>query len=134
MKKGKKEKPFVIHRALLGSLERFIGVLIEHYGGAFPLWIAPVQIKILPISDKHIEYGKEILDELRSISFRVEMNKKNETVSKKIRESEIEKVPYLLIIGDREIENKTVRVRERGKGDIGEMKIKDFIKIIGKAE
>jgi len=132
--KGKKEKPFVIHRALLGSLERFIGVLIEHYGGAFPLWIAPVQIKILPISDKHIEYGKEILDELRSISFRVEMNKKNETVSKKIRESEIEKVPYLLIIGDREIENKTVRVRERGKGDIGEMKIKDFIKIIGKAE
>jgi threonyl-tRNA synthetase len=126
--KGEKEKPFVIHRALLGSLERFIGVLIEHYGGIFPFWLAPIQIKILPISDKHIGYGKEILTELKSAGFRVEMNEKNETVSKKIREAEMQKIPYLLIVGDREMENKTVRVRKRGKGDIGEIKIKDFIK------
>ncbi len=128
--KGEKEKPFVIHRALLGSLERFIGILIEHYGGAFPFWFAPVQIKILPISAKHIEYGKEILTELKLAEFRVEMNEKNETVSKKIREGEMQKIPYILIIGGREAENKTVRVRERGKGDIGEKKLKDFVKEI----
>jgi len=131
-KKGEKKRPFVIHRALLGSLERFIGVLIEHYGGAFPLWLAPVQIKILPISDKHTEYGKEILAELKSAGFRVEINKKNETVSKKIRGAEIQKIPYLLIVGDREKENKIIRIRERGKGDIGEMKVEDFIKDLKK--
>ncbi len=123
--KGEKERPIMIHRALLGSLERFIGVLLEHYTGALPLWLSPVQISIIPISDKHLKYAETIEKELKS--FRVEIKKENETVSKKIREGEIQKIPYLLVVGDNEIKNKSVRVRERGKGDIGEIKINKFI-------
>ena len=123
---GQAERPFVIHRALLGSLERFIGVLIEHYGGAFPVWLAPVQIQIIPVSEKHIAYGEKIFASLHEENFRVELNIKNETVSKKIRQGEIQKIPYLLVIGDQEEKNKTVRVRERGKGDIGEMSLQRF--------
>ncbi len=131
--KGATERPFVIHRALLGSLERFIGVLIEHYGGAFPMWLAPVQIQIIPVSEKHIAYGEKVLSLLKAENFRAELNIKNETVSKKIRQAEMQKIPYLLVIGDREEEADTVRVRERGKGDIGEIKIKDFVKKIKSA-
>jgi len=124
--KGEKERPIMIHRALLGSLERFIGILLEHYTGALPLWLSPVQISIIPISDKHLKYAETIEKELGS--FRVEIKKENETVSKKIREGEIQKIPYLLVVGDNEIKNKSVRVRERGKGDMGEIKINKFLK------
>jgi len=123
--KGEKERPIMIHRALLGSLERFIGILLEHYTGALPLWLSPVQISIIPISDKHLKYAETIEKELGS--FRVEIKKENETVSKKIREGEIQKIPYLLVVGDNEIKNKSVRVRKRGKGDMGEIKINKFI-------
>ncbi len=123
--KGEKERPIMIHRALLGSLERFIGVLLEHYTGALPLWLSPVQISIIPISDKHLKYAETIEKELKS--FRVEIKKENETVSKKIREGEIQKIPYLLVVGDNEIKADSVRVRERGKGDIGMMKLNKFL-------
>ncbi len=128
--KGEKEKPYMIHRALCGSLERFIGVLIEHYAGAFPFWISPVQIKILPVSDKFNKYAKEIKEELKD--FRVEVADQKETISKKIREGEIEKIPYLLIVGEKEKNNKNVSVRKRGKEDLGQMSMKKFKEIIFK--
>ena len=121
--KGKKQQPIMIHRALLGSLERFIGVLIEHYAGAFPFWLAPAQVWIIPIGKKHIKYANQIEKELLKKGFRVEAKNENETVSKKIRNGEIQKIPYLLIVGDKELKAKTVRVRERDKGDIGEIKL-----------
>jgi len=123
--KGKKEEPFMIHRALLGSLERFFGVLIEHYGGAFPFWLAPVQIQVIPISLKQNKYAEEIAKKLKG--FRVKINSDDNTLGKKIREGEIQKIPYLLIIGEKEKKNKTVRVRKREKGDIGEMKLEKFV-------
>ncbi len=128
--KGEKEKPYMIHRALCGSLERFIGVLIEHYAGAFPFWLSPLQIKILPISDRFNKYAKEIKEELKD--FRVEVVEQKETISKKIREGEIEKIPYLLIVGEKEKKNKNVSVRKRGKGDLGQMSLKKFKEIIVK--
>ncbi len=130
--KGKKKEPIMIHRALLGSMERFFGVLIEHYAGAFPLWLSPVQACIIPISSKHSKYSHSIFKELSSFGLRVELKDENETVSKRIRQGEIQKIPYILVIGDEEMKNKTIRVRKRGKGDIGEIKIDVFIKKIKK--
>lgn len=126
--KGEKERPFVIHRALLGSVERFMGILIEHYGGNFPMWLAPVQVQIIPISDKHIDYADSIASELKKNGYRVEISSKNLTVGKKIREAEMQKVPYVFVVGDEEVKNKSVRIRERSKGDIGEKKLRDFLK------
>jgi threonyl-tRNA synthetase len=113
----------MIHRALLGALERFIGVLLEYYGGNLPFWLSPEQIWVIPIGSRHEKYAKKVAEELKENGLRVELNEENETVSKKIREGEIQKIPYLLVVGDTEIKNKSVRVRERGKGDIGEMKL-----------
>jgi len=124
--KGKKKEPIMIHRALLGSLERFIGVLLEHYEGALPVWLSPVQAWIIPITSRHEKYADEIKKKFSS--FRTELKNENETVSKKIRQGEIQKIPYLLVIGDKEMKNKTIRIRERGKGDIGEMKVDKFIR------
>ena len=126
--KGEKEKPLMLHRALTGSLERFIGVLIEHYAGALPFWLSPVQIKILPISDKFNKYANEVKKELES--YRVKVFNESETISKKIRQGEIEKIPYLLIVGEKEKNSKTVSVRKRGKGDIGVKIIEEFKNII----
>lgn len=126
--KGEKEKPLMLHRALTGSLERFIGVLIEHYAGAFPFWLSPVQIKILPISDKFIDYANEIKKELED--YRIKISSENETISKKIRQGEIEKIPYLLIVGEKEKNSKTISVRKRGEGDLGTKTIKEFKEII----
>jgi threonyl-tRNA synthetase len=126
-KKGKKKRPIMIHRALLGSLERFIGVLLENYGGALPLWLSPEQIWIIPIGKRHEKYAKEIEKSLQLLGFRVQLKNENETVSKKIREGEIQKIPYMLVVGDKEIGAETVRVRKRQKGDIGEMKLAKFI-------
>ncbi len=122
---GKRKEPIMIHRALLGSLERFIGVLIEHYAGAFPLWLSPVQLWIIPIANRHNKYAESVKAKLDS--FRVEIKEENETVSKKIREGETQKIPYLLVVGDKEKKNKSVRARKRGKGDIGEMPLDKFI-------
>ncbi|MEA3292947.1 MAG: threonine--tRNA ligase [Patescibacteria group bacterium] len=127
-KKGKKEQPIMIHRAILGSLERFIGVLLENYGGALPFWLAPEQIWIIPISSKEKTYAKKIAKEL--FSFRAKVKDENETVSKKIREASIQKIPYALVIGKKEMKEKTIRIRQREKGDIGEMKLSMFIKKI----
>jgi len=115
--KGEDERPVVIHRAISGSLERFMGVMIEHFAGAFPVWLAPVQVAVIPISEKHDEYAKDIAVKLKSENIRVELKNENETLGKKIREAEMQKIPYLLIVGDKEVEAKTVSVRERGKGD-----------------
>ncbi len=123
--KGEKEQPFMLHRALFGSFERFIGLLIEHYAGAFPFWLSPVQIKILPVGEAHRDYACQIAKKLAQ--FRVKIDDNNETIGKKIRSGEMEKIPYLLVVGEKEIENQSVSVRQRGKIDLGEMKIEDLI-------
>jgi len=128
--KGKKERPIMIHRALLGSLERFIGVLIENFSGAFPLWLSPEQIWIIPIGNRHEKYANQLKNELSS--FRVEVKDENETVSKKIREGEIQKIPYLLVVGDKEMKSNSVRIRQRNKGDIGMIKFNKFLEKITK--
>lgn len=127
---GQEHAPAVLHVAVLGSIERFMGVLIEHYAGAFPVWLSPVQAVILPISDNQNEWAEKVYEELKAEGIRVEINKNNETLGKKIRESEMQKIPYLLVVGDKEIEAKSVAVRQRSKGDIGQSEIKDFIKKI----
>jgi len=126
-RKGKKAQPIMIHRALLGSLERFIGVLLEHYAGVLPLWLAPSQVWVIPVGSEHRKYAKEIAEKLKNEGFRSQAQIEAETVSKKIREGEIQKIPYLLVVGDKEIKQKSVRVRKRGKGDIGEMKLTKFL-------
>jgi threonyl-tRNA synthetase len=126
---GKERRPFMVHRALLGSIERFFGVLIEHYAGAFPLWLAPIQAKVLPISDKHLDYAEKVYQELREAGIRVELDSSNESIGKKIREAEMKKVPYMLIVGDKEKEAGTVAVRSRAKDDLGAMDLKKFIKM-----
>jgi threonyl-tRNA synthetase len=126
--RGEKERPFVLHRALFGSFERFIGVLIEHYAGAFPFWLAPVQIRIIPISDKHNEYAEKVKKQLAD--FRVEIDAESETMGKKIRNGELHKIPYLLVVGDKEIAANSVAVRERGKKEIEVMELNKFIEKI----
>ena len=128
--KGQKQQPIMIHRALLGSLERFIGVLIEHYAGAFPVWLSPVQAKVLTIGKAHIKYGRNIYYKLIDSGIRAEINDENETIGKKIRDAEMIKIPYVLVVGDREVKSKSVAVRLRGKGDIGAIKFDKFLKNI----
>jgi len=126
-KRGKKKKPLMIHRALLGSLERFIGVLLEHYAGLLPLWLAPVQVWIIPVGKRHIKYANYVNSQLTTYNLRTEVKDENETVSKKVREGEMQKIPYILVVGDKEIKTKSVRVRSKNK-DLGEMKLDEFIK------
>ena len=127
---GEKHRPVMLHRVIFGSIERFIGILIEHFAGAFPTWLAPVQVKILPISEKHLEYAKKIYNELFAKGIRVEIDASNEKVGYKIRKTQMEKVPYMLVVGDKEQENDTVAVRSRELGDEGVEKIEEFIKKI----
>ena len=124
---GQKYRPIMIHRVAFGSIERFIGILIEHFAGKFPVWLAPVQVKILPVSDKSLEYAKSIEAQMRARGLRVETDSRNEKIGYKIRESQLEKLPYMLIVGDKEREEKTVSVRRRDKGDVGAMKVEEFI-------
>jgi len=126
-KNGHKERPIMIHRALLGSLERFTGVLLEHYAGGLPLWLSPEQIWIIPVGSKNIKYANFVNKELATNNLRTIVKNENETVSKKIREGEIQKIPYLLVVGDKEQKSKSVRVRTKGK-DIGERKLSKFLK------
>jgi len=123
---NKPHQPIMIHRALFGSMERFFGVLIEHYGGAFPLWLAPVQVAVLPITDRVNEYAEEVVRELRAAGIRVESNLRSEKIGAKIRDAQLQKVPFMLVLGDREMEQKVVAVRERAQGDIGVMSLGEF--------
>jgi len=129
---GKEERPFVLHRALFGSFERFIGLLIEHYAGAFPVWLSPIQVAILPISDKQITYAKEVADILSDENIRFNISNENETLGKRIRKAEIEKMPYILVVGEKEALSKTVSVRKRGKGDLGVQSIHSLLEEIKK--
>ncbi len=124
---GKKHRPYMVHRALLGSVERFMGVLIEHYAGKFPTWLAPVQVKILPITDNQLGYGGEVLAKLKAAGIRAEMDDRNEKVGFKIREAQLEKVPYMLVVGQKEVDEGKVAVRDRSKGDQGATELDAFI-------
>ena len=129
---GKAHRPVVIHRAILGSSDRFISFLLEETKGALPLWIAPVQIKILPITDNQQEYAYKIKEELQKNEIRVEVDDRNEKTGYKIREAQLQKIPYMLIVGEKEVESNTVAIRSREEGDIGTKDIKDFIEMIKK--
>ena len=123
---GNKQKPFVIHRAVFGSFERFTGILLEHFDGALPFWLSPTQVAVLAINDKVLDYANQIAGELKEKNIRVELDSRNETIGKKIRNAEVEKISYILVIGDKEEKNGTVSVRERGKGDLGAQKLEKF--------
>ena len=129
-KDGQHKEVVVIHRALYGSIERFMGCLIEHYAGAFPLWLAPVQVVVMPITDKERKFAKEIKEKCHKQGLRTEMNDKSEKINFRIREAELQKVPYILVVGAKEIQDKTVSVRKRGRGNMGAMKLKDFFSLI----
>jgi threonyl-tRNA synthetase len=124
---GKEERPYMLHRALFGSFERFIGLLIEHYAAAFPLWLSPVQVKVIPVGEGHFERVKEIVEILKKEDIRVEADLDSETVGYKIRKAEKEKSPFMLVIGDKEIEKGNVNVRERGVKDQYESSLEEFI-------
>ena len=124
---GKKHRPYMVHRALLGSVERFMGVLIEHYAGKFPTWLSPVQVKVLPITDNQLDYSKEVLAKLRKAGLRAEIDDRNEKVGFKIREAQLEKIPYMLVIGQKEADESKVAVRDRTKGDQGAQDLEPFI-------
>ena len=123
---GEKHRPVMIHRALLGSLERFIGVITEHFAGAFPAWLSPVQVKLLPVTDRAMDYAKNVAAQLDSQGFRVEVDGRNEKIGKKIREATLEKIPFMLVVGDRDMEAGTVSVRTRTGEDLGAMSLADF--------
>ena len=129
-KDGSKKTPIMIHRALFGSFDRFIGIITEHFAGAFPTWLASVQIRILPIADKHKEYSQKLLKEFEELDLRVELDDREEKIGYKIREAQLQKIPYMLIIGDKEIEANAVGVRSRKDGDIGQMSVQAFVEKI----
>jgi threonyl-tRNA synthetase len=124
---GLKHRPVMIHRVVYGSIERFIGILIENYAGAFPLWLAPKQIMVMPITDKQKDYAKKVYDELFAAGYRVHMDDRSEKIGYKIREAQVQKIPYMLVLGEKEVQDGTVAVRHRGEGDIGAMKLADLM-------
>ncbi|MDY0019153.1 MAG: threonine--tRNA ligase, partial [Anaerolineae bacterium] len=130
---GREHQPYMIHRALLGSLERFFGILVEHYGGAFPVWLAPEQIRVIPIADRHVEYAKQVEERLRQAHFRVVADTSTSRMNAKIREAQMQKVPYMLVIGDREAEAGAVSVRMRSGEDKGAMPLEEFVALAKKA-
>ncbi len=123
---GAKHRPVMLHRVIFGSIERFIGILIEHYAGAFPVWLAPVQVKILPIADVHIDYAKKVQEEFAKKGIRVELDDREEKIGYKIREAQLEKVPYMAIIGDKEVEASAIGLRSRSEGDLGQISLAEF--------
>ncbi|HQV32131.1 MAG TPA: threonine--tRNA ligase [Calditrichia bacterium] len=127
---NQRHQPIMVHRALMGSLERFFGILIEHFGGAFPTWLAPVQVMVLPIADRHHDYARELEARFRKENVRVEVDLRNEKIGFKIREAQVQKVPYMLVIGDKEMENGQVAVRHREEGDRGAMDSGEFLKLL----
>ena len=131
---GEKHRPIMIHRVLFGSIERFIGILIEHFAGKFPAWLAPVQVKLLPVSDKYFDYGQKVMQQLKEKGIRVEMDERSEKLGYKIREARMDKVPFMAILGEKEQANGTVSVRmrdaEEDKQDLGEMKIEELLEVL----
>ncbi len=127
---GSRQEPVMLHRAILGSFERFIGILIEHYEGAFPAWLAPTQAVIANITDKQAEYGQKVEDSLKNKGFRAHADLRNEKIGFKIREHTIQKVPYLLVVGDKEVETQTVAVRARSGEDLGSMTLEAFEQLL----
>jgi len=121
----------MLHRTILGSMERFFGILIEHYAGAFPTWLAPIQAVLIPISDRHLEHTEAVAKRLQKLGVRTEVYSQNEPMRVKIAKAQEQKVPYMLVIGDKEIESDTVGVRERTAGDIGAMSLSDFAEKVG---
>jgi threonyl-tRNA synthetase len=126
-KDNQPQVPLIIHRAPLGTHERFIGFLLEHYAGRFPVWLAPLQVKVLPISDKFMDYAQTVLDKLKKADIRAELDDRSEKIGKKIRDTEVAKVPYMLVIGEKEVNDEKVSVRAHGKGDAGTVKADEFI-------
>ncbi len=124
---GGRSRPYMVHRAILGSMERFMGVLIEHYGGAFPLWLAPVQALVIPIADRHLEYAEAVKTQLQAGGFRAEINSRGERMNLKIRNAQLQKIPYMLVVGDAEINDQAVAVRHRESGDLGVMPIPQLV-------
>jgi len=129
---GKQHRPYMVHRALLGSLERFFGILIEHYAGAFPVWLAPEQVRVLPITEKQLEYAESVVRTLAEKDFRVTLDRKSEKIGGKIRRARGEKIPYMLIIGQKEAEASTVSVRSRTDADLGVMPLEAFVGMLAK--
>ena len=131
---GEKHRPIMIHRVVYGSLERFMGILIEHYAGKFPVWLSPVQVKILPVSDKYLDYAREVAESLKAHNIRIEIDDRDEKLGFKIREARLDKVPYMLILGEKEQAAGMVSVRQRDaeaeKQDMGQMLIEEFVKIL----
>ncbi len=127
---GEKHRPVMIHRVVLGSIERFIGVITEHFAGAFPTWLSPVQVKVLPVTDRAAEYADQVASKLDNMGFRVDVDHRNEKIGKKIREAQLEKVPYMLVVGDRDMENGTVSPRHRADGDLGAMAFDEFVALL----
>ena len=127
---GEKHRPIMIHRVAFGSIERFIGILIEHYAGKFPVWLSPVQVKILPVSEKFADYAEKVSDALKEAGVRVETDDRSEKLGYKIRSAQMEKVPYMLIVGEKEVEGECVSVRRRDEGDIGSMSVDEFAKLV----
>ena len=124
---GEKHRPIMIHRVAFGSIERFIGILIEHFAGAFPLWLAPEQVRVLAISDKHLDYANEVLNTLKAAGIRANIDTRSEKIGYKIREAQLQKIPYMLVLGDKEKESGTVAVRSRSEGDLGAISIDEFV-------
>ncbi|HIQ49113.1 MAG TPA: threonine--tRNA ligase, partial [Aquifex aeolicus] len=127
---NQRHRPYMIHRALLGSIERFTGILLEHYAGLLPLWLSPTQVMIVPIADRHHEYAKEVLETLQEKNIRAEIDLREERMNAKIRDAELKKIPVILVIGDREVKNKTVSVRTKKGGNLGAMEVPKFIEWI----
>ncbi|NIN68499.1 MAG: threonine--tRNA ligase [Anaerolineae bacterium] len=130
---GKEARPYMVHRALLGSLERFFGILIEHHAGAFPVWLAPVQAVLIPITDRHVEYARQVETRLRATGLRTEVDARSERMQAKIRDAQLQKIPYMLVIGDREVESGAVAVRLRTEEDLGAKPVEEFIALVGEA-
>lgn len=129
---GQKHRPIMIHRVVLGSVERFIGILLEHYAGKFPLWLSPVQVKILPISERFVDYAKAVEKELQQQGFRCEIDLRDEKIGYKIRSARMERIPYMLVVGEKEVENRTVSVRKREEGDLGSVSVKELLEMLHK--
>jgi len=129
---GEKKRPVMLHRTIMGSLERFIGILIEQFAGSLPTWLAPVQVRLLPIADRHLDYGRKLEKILLEQRIRVELDEDNEKIGSKIRKAELEKIPYMLIFGDQEISNDSINIRKRGEGDQGPSSLEQFISQISK--